>query len=88
MYRYACVCNELLLTWVTDRDMKSGERCDACARVYDVAFDGTVKPMPLPAEAKVTINERTVHTVYRSINVDQPGSWLNPSIQAILVQEV
>lgn len=88
LYRYVCVCNEQLLTWVTSCDMKSGERCDMCARVYDVAFDGTVKPMPLPPEAKVTLNDRTIHTVYHPIKVDGPVSWLKPSIQAVLHQEV
>lgn len=87
-YRYVCVCGELLPTWVTDRDMKAGEQCEQCRRVYDGAYDGLVKPTPLPAGAKVTLNERTIHTVYRPVTVDGPTKWLNPSVQATLTQEI
>lgn len=87
LYEYLCVCNEKLQTEVSLIDLKRGERCDTCSRVYDVAYSGAVTPMPLPPSAKVTQNDRTIHTVYRSIHVDADRSNLKPSITATLIKE-
>lgn len=87
LYRYLCVCNEQLSTWVDMRDMKAGERCDRCGRVYDVAYNGVVKPMPLPDSATVTLNDGTIHHHRYSIAVDQDRSGLKDAITATLVQE-
>lgn len=88
LYEYLCVCGNKLHTQVTLRNYKSGERCEACHRVFDVNYKGIVTLMPLPEKSKVTLNNGCIHPQQYPIVVDSDPTTLEAHVIATLIKEI